>query len=106
MLTEKPTFRLMSAPVSLLLGVLTIIPILILFGLSFTSWSILVQGSFKFSFTNYAERMFADDSFIQSIKVTFYYIIVNTFFQMVLGFVIAFLLFCFSGTPDYAFSGL
>ena len=93
MLTEKSTFRLMSAPASLLLGVLTILPILILFGLSFTSWSILVQGSFKFSVTNYAERMLADDSFIQSIKVTFYYIIVNTFFQMVLGFIIAFLLF-------------
>ena len=83
----------MSAPAALLLGLLTILPILILFGLSFTSWSILVQGSFKFSFANYAERMFADDSFIQSIKVTFYYIIVNTLFQMVLGFVIAFLLF-------------
>ena len=83
----------MSAPASLLLAVLTIVPILILFGLSFTSWSILVQGSFKFSFVNYAERMFADDSFVQSIKVTFYYIIVNTFFQMLLGFVIAFLLF-------------
>lgn len=83
----------MSAPAVLLLGALTVVPILLLFALSFTSWSLLVPGSFKFSFVNYAERMLADDSFIQSIKVTFYYIVVNTFFQMTLGFLIAFLLF-------------
>ena len=78
MLSEKSTFRLMSAPALLLLSVLTVVPILLLFVLSFTSWSLLVPGSFKFSFVNYAERMFTDDSFIQSIKVTFYYIVVNT----------------------------
>jgi len=83
----------MSAPASLLLAVLTILPILLLFALSLTSWSILVPGSLEFSVVNYAERMFADDNFIKSIKVTFYYIIVNTFFQMVLGFLVAFLLF-------------
>ena len=93
MISDKFTFRLLSAPALLLLGALTVIPILLLFALSFTSWSILVPGSFKFSMVNYAERMFSDDAFIHSIKITFYYIIVNTFFQMVLGFLIAFLLF-------------
>lgn len=93
MLSDKTTFRLLSAPALVLLGALTIIPILLLFGLSFTSWSILVPGSFKFSFVNYAERMFSDDNFIHSLKITFYYIIVNTFFQMTLGFLIAFLLY-------------
>ena len=93
MLTEKSTFRLMSAPALLLLAALTIIPIVFLFFLSFTSWSILVPGSFEFSLVNYVERMFGDENFIQSIKVTFYYIVVNTFFQMVLGFLVAFLLF-------------
>lgn len=93
MLSDKSTLRLMSAPALLLLGALTVIPILLLFALSFTSWSILVPGSFQFSLVNYFERMIADDNFVHSLKITFYYIIVNTFFQMVLGFIIAFLLF-------------
>lgn len=93
MLSGKTTFRIMSAPALLLLAALTVMPILLLFALSFTSWSILVPGSFQFSFVNYAERMFADDNFVNSLKVTFYYIIVNTTFQMTLGFLIAFLLF-------------
>ena len=93
MISGKATFRLMSAPALLLLAALTVMPILLLFALSFTSWSILVPGSFQFSFVNYAERMFADDNFVNSLKVTFYYIIVNTTFQMTLGFLIAFLLF-------------
>lgn len=93
MVSGKTTFRLMSAPALLLLAALTVMPILLLFALSFTSWSILVPGSFQFSFVNYAERMFADDNFVNSLKVTFYYIIVNTTFQMTLGFLIAFLLF-------------
>lgn len=93
MLTDKSSFRIMSAPALVLLAVLTVVPILFLFALSFTSWSILVPGSFQASLVNYAERMFADENFIQSLKVTFYYIVVNTFFQMTLGFFIAFLLF-------------
>ncbi len=93
MLSDKSTFRLLSAPALLLLAALTVIPILLLFGLSLTSWSILVPGSFKFSFVNYAERMFSDENFVHSLRITFYYIIVNTLFQMTLGFLIAFLLF-------------
>ncbi len=93
MISEKSSLRIMSAPALLLLGALTVVPILLLFTLSFTSWSLIVPGSFQFSFVNYAERMFADESFVHSVKVTFYYIIVNTFFQMTLGFLIAFLLF-------------
>ncbi len=93
MLSDKSTFRLLSAPALLLLAALTVIPILLLFGLSLTSWSLLVPGSFKFSFVNYAERMFSDENFVHSLGVTFYYIIVNTLIQMTLGFLIAFLLF-------------
>ena len=93
MISDKTTFRLLSAPALLLLGALTVIPILLLFALSFSSWSLLVPGSLKFSMVNYTERMFNDDAFIHSIQITFYYIIVNTFFQMVLGFLIAFLLY-------------
>jgi len=92
-LSDKSTFRLLSAPALLLLAALTVIPILLLFGLSLTSWSLLVPGSFKFSFVNYAERMFSDENFVHSLGVTFYYIIVNTLIQMTLGFLIAFLLF-------------
>ncbi|MCY4461923.1 MAG: sugar ABC transporter permease [Albidovulum sp.] len=84
---------MLSAPALLLLAALTVIPILLLFGLSLTSWSLLVPGSFKFSFVNYAERMFSDENFVHSLGVTFYYIIVNTLIQMTLGFLIAFLLF-------------
>ena len=40
--------------------------------------------------------MINDSKFIHTIKITFYYIIVNTFFQMVIGFAIAFLLFRFT----------
>jgi len=90
---DKISFRLMSAPALLLLAALTIVPILLLFALSLTSWSILVPGSLRFSLVNYAERMLGDDNFVHSLKVTFYYIIVNTFFQMTLGFLVAFLLF-------------
>ncbi len=92
-LSEKTEFRFLSYPSLIILGLLTIFPIIFLFVLSFTSWSLLVPGSFQFSFVNYFDRMINDSNFIHSLKITFYYIIVNTFFQMILGFTIAFLLF-------------
>lgn len=93
MLSEKTELRILSLPAISMLALLTLCPIVLLFVLSFTSWSVLVPGSFQFSLVNYAERMLDDAAFLNSIKVTFYYIIVNTFFQMVIGFLIAFLLF-------------
>ena len=92
-LSEKTELRFLSYPSLIILGLLTIFPIIFLFVLSFTSWSLLVPGSFQFSFVNYFDRMINDSNFIHSLKITFYYIIVNTFFQMILGFAIAFLLF-------------
>ena len=92
-LSEKTELRFLSYPSLIILGLLTIFPIIFLFVLSFTSWSLLVPGSFQFSFVNYFDRMINDSNFIHSLKITFYYIIVNTFFQMILGFTIAFLLF-------------
>lgn len=93
MQSENAELRILSLPAISLLALLTLCPIVFLFVLSFTSWSILVPDSFKFSLVNYVERMFNDAGFLKSIKVTFYYIFVNTFFQMVIGFVVAFLLF-------------
>ena len=95
-LSEKIELRFLSYPSLIILGLLTIFPIIFLFVLSFTSWSLLVPGSFQFSFVNYFDRMINDSNFIHSLKITFYYIIVNTFFQMVIGFIIAFLLFRFT----------
>ena len=95
-LSEKTELRFLSYPSLIILGLLTIFPIIFLFVLSFTSWSLLVPGSFQFSFVNYFDRMINDSNFIHSLKITFYYIIVNTFFQMILGFTIAFLLFRFT----------
>ena len=92
-LSEKTELRFLSYPSLIILGLLTIFPIIFLFVLSFTSWSLLVPGSFQFSFVNYFDRMINDSNFIHSLKITFYYIIVNTFFQMILGFTIACLLF-------------
>ena len=92
-LSEKTELRFLSYPSLIILGLLTIFPIIFLFVLSFTSWSLLVPNSFQFSFVNYFDRMINDSNFIHSLKITFYYIIVNTFFQMILGFTIAFLLF-------------
>ena len=96
MFSEKNEFRILSYPSLIILGLLTIFPIIFLFVLSFTSWSILIPDSFQFTFNNYFERMINDSKFIHTIKITFYYIIVNTFFQMVIGFAIAFLLFRFT----------
>ena len=95
-LSEKTELRFLSYPSLIILGLLTIFPIIFLFVLSFTSWSLLVPNSFQFSFVNYFDRMINDSNFIHSLKITFYYIIVNTFFQMILGFTIAFLLFRFT----------
>ena len=96
MFSEKNEFRILSFPSLIILGLLTIFPIIFLFVLSFTSWSILIPDSFQFTFNNYFERMINDSKFIHTIKITFYYIIVNTFFQMIIGFSIAFLLFRFT----------
>ena len=95
-LSEKTELKFLSYPSLIILGLLTIFPIIFLFVLSFTSWSLLVPNSFQFSFVNYFDRMINDSNFIHSLKITFYYIIVNTFFQMILGFTIAFLLFRFT----------
>ena len=95
-LSEKTELKFLSYPSLIILGLLTIFPIIFLFVLSFTSWSLLVPNSFQFSFVNYFDRMINDSNFIHSLKITFYYIIVNTFFQMILGFIIAFLLFRFT----------
>ena len=100
-LSEKTEFRFLSYPSLIILGLLTIFPIIFLFVLSFTSWSLLVPGSFEFSFVNYFDRMINDSNFIHSLKITFYYIIVNTFFQMILGFTIAFLLLSFCYLSNY-----
>ena len=93
MFSEKVELRILSYPSLIILALLTIFPIIFLFVLSFTSWSILLPGSFQFSLVNYVERMINDSNFIHSIKVTFYYIFVNTFFQMTIGFIVAFFLF-------------
>lgn len=81
------------SPAVLVLLLLTLVPVLLLFFLSTTSWNLTRPGSFAFIGLGNFERMLEDDRAINSIRVSFYYIIMNTGLQMVIGFVIAYLLY-------------
>ncbi len=89
---DRTYFAFMS-PAIFILIILTIIPVLLLFVFSATSWSLIRENSFNFiGFGNF-ERLIHDSRAINSIKVSFYYIFVNTFLQMTIGFIVAYLLF-------------
>ncbi len=89
---DRTYFAFMS-PAILILLVLTIMPFVLLFTFSATSWTLLNPRSFQFyGFGNF-KRLFGDPRAINSIKVAFYYIVVNTSLQMLIGFIIAYLLY-------------
>lgn len=89
----EKTYFLFLLPSGLLLLILTVVPFILLLIFSLTSWNLIQAGSFQFFGIGNFVRMITDDRFINSIKVSFYYIIVNTGIQVLLGFFIAFLLF-------------
>jgi len=81
------------SPAVFILIVLTIVPIVLLFTFSLTSWSLFRQNSFQFIGLGNFIRLFSDPRAVNSIKVSFYYIIVNTALQMLIGFIIAYFLY-------------
>lgn len=76
-----------------MLLVLTVVPIILLFTFAGTSWTLIRAGSFQFNGFGNFTRMMGDPRAINSIRVTFYYIIVNTALQMLIGFFVAYLLY-------------
>ena len=93
MRTHDRAYTLMSLPAIILIAILTIVPIALLVVFSFTAWNLIVPNSFRFyGFQNYI-RAFTDARALNSIKVSLYYVFVNTAIQVILGFVIAYLLF-------------
>lgn len=78
-------------PALLILTLLTIVPIVILIITSFSSWNLLYPTDIMFDLENY-QNILRDSRFWNSIKISFTYIFVPTFFQLVLGFILASLL--------------
>jgi len=73
-------------PFLVIFGILTIIPALLNFYLSLTSWNLIQPGSQKFvGIRNYL-TMASDSRFWNSLKISFYYIIVPVSVQIILGF--------------------
>lgn len=67
-------------------GILTIIPALLNFYLSFTSWNLTRPSSEKFvGLYNYIS-MISDSRFWNSLKISFYYIVLPVSIQTILGF--------------------
>jgi multiple sugar transport system permease protein len=93
MIHKDRTYIAFMSPAVVILIILTVVPVLLLFTFSATSWTLLRQGSFQFfGFGNF-RRLAAAPRAVNSIKVSFYYIIVNTAIQMFIGFIIAYLLY-------------
>lgn len=92
-MNKDRTYFAFMTPAIFILIILTIIPVILLFVFSSTSWSLIRQDSFKFvGFGNFL-RLFNDERAIKSIKISFYYVIINTLLQMTLGFIVAYLLY-------------
>ncbi len=80
-------------PAYFTIGVLLVIPLVLLVIFSLTSWNLMQPGSFKFfGFGNF-RRMISEPRFFNSVKVSIYYIFINTGVQVIIGTVIALLLF-------------
>lgn len=93
MQTKDRSYVLFVLPGALILLVLTVVPVILLFTFSLTSWTLIRPGSFQFGGLDNFIRIFHEDRALNSIQVTFYYILVNTSIQMVLGFLFAYLLY-------------
>ena len=78
-----------TLPTLVVLGALTLLPILVTFGLSLTSLSYTRPGPLRFiGFQNY-ERLLHDDRFLNSISTSLILIFVPVALQMMVGFVVA-----------------
>ena len=75
-----------TLPFLAIFGVLTIIPALLNFYLSLTSWNLIQPGSQKFAGIRNYLIMASDSRFWNSLKISFYYLIVPVSIQMILGF--------------------
>jgi len=75
-----------TLPFLVIFGVLTIIPALLNFYLSLTSWNLIQPGSQKFAGIRNYLIMASDSRFWNSLKISFYYLIVPVSIQMILGF--------------------
>lgn len=93
MVGHNRTYGWFIAPTIVVLMALTVVPVILLFTFSFTKWNLSVQNSFEFAgFGNFV-RMFTDDRAVNSIKISLYYIVVNTGAQILIGFIVAYVLF-------------
>ncbi len=90
---NKKTYIAFLIPSTTLLFIFTVFPFVLLVVFSLTSWSLIQDGSFQFFGIGNFFRFAEDARFWNSLKVSFYYIFVNTGLQVLLGFAIALLLF-------------
>ncbi len=90
---NEKTYIAFLIPSATILLIFTVVPIVLLVVFSLTSWSLIQDGSFQFFGIGNFFRLVEDARFWNSLKVSFYYIFVNTGLQVLLGFAIALLLF-------------
>lgn len=90
---QKNSNTVFIAPAYITMSILMIVPLLLLVVFSLTSWNLMQLGSFKFFGFGNIRRMISDPRFFNSVKVSFYYIFFNTLIQVVLGTIVALLLF-------------
>lgn len=93
MINENRPYVGFVVPAIVVLLLLTVVPIILLFTFAGTSWTLIRAGSFQFNGFGNFTRMMGDPRAINSIRITFYYIIVNTGLQMIIGFFVAYLLY-------------
>ena len=89
---EKRSYLLLLLPTIVPIVFLILIPILSVFGISLTNFSMLDMGNYRFiGFSNYIE-MFHDSRFWNSVRVALIMCIGTVGFQMLLGLCLALLL--------------
>ncbi len=88
---EATTFYILILPFILGFLGLTLIPMLVSFYVSFTSWDLLSPPQWV-GFANFQKLFTADPDYIQGIKVTLSYAVVALPLNLVVGFVLAMLM--------------
>jgi len=86
---EKTIYILWMIPFLVCLAVLTAVPAFLNFLLSLTPWSLTTPGSLRFVGLYNYHRMISDPRFLNSMIISFYYIILPVGIQMILGFLLA-----------------
>jgi multiple sugar transport system permease protein len=76
-------------PALIFMFVMTVIPVVMTIGFSFTDWNLLLGSSIKFNnFANYIQTI-RDGDFWRAFAITFYYTFLATTLEMILGLMIA-----------------